>query len=115
MASDEDKIYGAFTECPFASLQCVPTYNYMPELNVYLKSCSLSVPCVLGCGTLGYLVFTAQPSIFTTHCATAFVRPVNPGIYPSIPTPAPSTAALSIIVREHKNEVRVFTECNAVD
>jgi len=90
-------------------------YDYMTELNVYLNSCSLSVPCALGCGTSGYLVLTAQPSIFTNHCATAFVRPVNPGIHPSIPTPAPSAADLSIIVRDHKNDVRVFNKYNAVD
>ena len=45
----------------------------------------------------------------------AFVKLVNPGIHPSIPTPAPSAAALSIIVWDHKNNVCVFNEYNAVD
>ena len=63
IASDEENIYGAFAECLLVPLQCVPMYNYMNETNAYLNSCSSSVLCTLGCGTVGYLVLTAQPSI----------------------------------------------------
>ena len=115
MASDEDKIYSAFAECPLAPLQGLPTYEYMTELNVYLNSCSSSLPCSLGCGTLGYLVLTAQPSIFTTHCGTAFIEPVNPGVHPIVPVPAPSAAVMAELVREHKNKIKQFQEYNAMD
>ena len=115
MASDEDKIYSAFAECPLAPLQGLPTYEYLTALNVYLNSCSSSVPCALGCGTLGFLVLTAQPSIFTTHCATPFIKPVNPGIHPTIPTPPPSAVVLAELVRAHKNRMKEFQEYNAMD
>ena len=38
MTTEEDKIFGAFTECPLAPLEGVPTYSYMTNLNVYLNS-----------------------------------------------------------------------------
>ena len=81
----------------------------MTELNIYLNSCSLSVPCAL------YLVLTAQPSIFTTHCGTPFIKPVNPGIHPTLPTPAPSAVVLAELAREHKNKNKEFREYNAMD
>ena len=87
----------------------------MTNLNVYLTSCSSSVNCPLGCGTLGYLVLTAQPAVFSTHCATAFVAPTCPGVHPTIPTPAPTAAALAEIFRNHKHDLKVFFEYHAVD
>ena len=39
MTPEEDKILGAFSECPLAPLEGVPTYEYMTNLNVYLNSC----------------------------------------------------------------------------
>ena len=47
----EDKIFGAFSECPLAPLEDVPTYEYMTNLNVYLNSCLSAVDCTFGCGT----------------------------------------------------------------
>ena len=93
MTPEEDKIFGAFSEYPLAPLEGVPTYEYMTNLNVYLNSCSSAVYCTLGCGTLGYLVLTAQPAVFNTHCVTKFVIPKNGGIHPVMPDPD-STAAI---------------------
>jgi len=87
----------------------------MTDLNVYLNSCSFSVNCELGCGTLGYLVLTAQPVIFSTHCGTSFIQPVNLGVHPDIPTQAPSASVLAILVRDHKNNAWSFNEYHAVD
>ena len=115
MTPEEDNIFGAFSECPLAPLEGVPTYEYMTNLNVYLNSCSSAVDCTLGCGTLGYLVLTAQPVVFNTHCVTKFVIPKNPGIHPVMPEPAPTAAILSELVRTHKHEVRLFNEYHDVD
>ena len=41
--------------------------------------------CMLGCGTLGYLVLTAQTSVFSTHYGTGFHVPKNMGIHPVMP------------------------------
>ena len=38
MTLEEDKILGAFSECPLAPLEGVPTYDYMMNLNVYVNS-----------------------------------------------------------------------------
>ena len=65
---EEDNIFGAFLECPFAPLEGVPTYEYMTNFNVYLSLCSSESDCTLGCGTLGYLVLTSQTAVFNTYC-----------------------------------------------
>ena len=85
MTPEEDKIFGAFSECPLSPLEGIRTYKYMTNLNVYLNLCSSAVDCTLGYGTLGYLVLTAHPAVFSTHCVTEFHVPTNPGIHPFIP------------------------------
>ena len=37
MTPEEDKIFGAFSECPLAPLESVPTYKYITDLDVYLN------------------------------------------------------------------------------
>ena len=115
MTPEEDKIFGAFSECPLAPLEGVPTYEYMTNLKVYLKLCLSAVDCTLVCEMLGYLVLTAQPAVFNTHCVTRFVTPKNPGIHPVMPDPAPTATIPSELVRTHKHEVCLFNEYHAVD
>ena len=92
MTPEEDKIFRVFSECLLAPLEGVPTYEYMKFFNVYLNSCSSAFDFTLGCGALGYLVLLAQPAIFNTHCGTEFVTPINLGIHPVMPNPAPMAA-----------------------
>ena len=115
MTPEEDKIFGAFSECPIAPLEDVPTYEYMTNLNVYRNSCLSALNCTLGCGTLGYMVLTAKLAIFNTHCVTKFITPRNTGIHPFMPNPAPTAAILSKLVRTRKHKVRLFNEYHAVD
>ena len=115
MTSEEDKIFGAFSECPLAPLEGVHTYEYMTNLKVYLNSFLSAVYCTLGCRTLGYLVLTAQPAIFNTHCVTPFITPINPSIHPVMLDPAPTAAILFEPIRTHKHEVRLFNEYHALD
>ena len=115
MTPEEDKIFGAFSEFLLTPLEGVTTYEYMTNLNLYLNSCSSAVYCTLGCGTLGYLILTAQPAVFNTHCGTDFVTPRNPGIHPVMPDPDPTAAIFSKLVRTHKHEVHLFNKYHAVD
>ena len=115
MTPEEDKIFGAFLECPIAPLEGVPTYEYMTNLNVYLNSFLSAVYCKLGCGTLVHLVLTAQTAVFNTHCGTEFFTPRNPGIHPVMPNPAPTAVIFSELVRRHKHEVLLFKEYHAVN
>ena len=64
---------------------------------------------------MGYLVLTAQPAVFKTHCVTPFITPRNLGIHPVMPGPAPTAVILSKLVRTHKHEVCLFNEYHAVD
>ena len=115
MTPEEYRIFRAFSECPLSPLESVPTYEYIPNLNVYLNSCSSAVDCTLGCGTLGYLVLTAQPTVFNTRCGTDFVTPRKLGIRPFMPDPDPTAAILSKFVRTHKQEVRLFNKYHAIN
>ena len=87
----------------------------MNNLNVYLNSCLSAVVCTLGCGTLGYMVFTAQTAVFNTYCDMAFVTPINPGIHPVMPNPDPTAAIVSELVRTHKYKVCLFNEYYVVN
>ena len=115
MTPKEDKIFGAFLECPLAPLEGIPTYEYMVNLNVYQNFCSSAVYCTLGCGTLGHLFLTAQPAVFNTHCGAEFITPRNPGICPVMPNLAPTAAIFSELVRTHKHKVCLFKKYHAVD
>ena len=55
-----------------------------------------------------------QPAVFNAHCGTEFVTPINPGIYPVMPEPAPTAAILYELVRIHKQEVSLFNEYHTV-
>ena len=115
MTPEEDKIFGAFSECSLSPLEGIRTYKYMTNLNVYLNLCSSAVDFTLGYGTLGYLVLTAQPAVFSTHCGTAFHVPTNPGIHTVIPDPTPTAVIFSELVRTHRHKVRLFNEYHTVD
>ena len=86
----------------------------MTNLKVYLNLFLPAVNCTLGCSTLEYLVLTAQPFVFNTHCGTAFCVPTNLGIHPVMPDPTPTAAILSGLVRTHKHEVRLFNKYHTV-
>ena len=115
MTLEEDKKFGAFSECPLAPLDGVPTYDYMTNLNFYLNSCLSAVDFTLGCGTLGYLVLTAHPAVFNTHRGTDFITPRNTGIHLVMLDPDPKAAILSEVFRTHKHQVCLFYEYHAVD
>ena len=69
----------------------------------------------LGCGTLEYLVLTANPTVFTLQENTPFIEPLYPGATPVIMNPAPTTALIGVIIREHTADLRVFIEYHNVD
>ena len=100
MAPKEDKIFAAFTECPLAPLEGVPTYEYTINLNVYLNLCFSAVNCTLGCDTLGYLVLTAHPAVFNNDCGMAFCVPTKTGIHTVMPNPTPTAA---LFFQTHQN------------
>ena len=115
MMTEEDKIFGAFSSFLLAPLKGVPTYDYMTNLNVCLNLCLSAVGYTLGCGTLGYLVLTAQPTVFSTHCGKAFHVPKNMGIHPVMPDPNPMAAIFSELTRTHNHKVCLFEKYHPVN
>ena len=109
----EELILSAFTECPIAPLEGVPTHTYMTEVNGFLNVCAASVHCNLGNGTVGYLVLTAQPALFKIASPTSFVKPVNPGVL-VLADPAPSAAVIGTLTRQQTENMRVFNEYHRV-
>ena len=65
-------------------------------------------PLQLGCGTLGYLPLTAPPAVYALLSATKFVVPTNPGSTVQLATPAPAAAVISVLTREHAENLRVW-------
>ena len=103
-----DNILSSMPECTIAPLQGPPNLEYLTELNTYLNSCSASVHSNLGCGTLGHLALTHPPVVYTLLSATTFVVPTNPGSTVTIPTPAPASAVITSLTREHTENLRTW-------
>ena len=57
----------------------------------------------------------ARTAVFNTHYGTRFVTPINPGIHPVMPNPAPTANILSELIRTHKHKVRLFNKYCAVN
>ena len=82
MSTKAEKIVDFF---PFPTISPIvgePTYETICELHNKLNSNAASVHSNLGCGTLGHLVLTVSPTVYSTLSATAFIVPVNPGSEP---------------------------------
>ena len=77
MTTSIESILSTFTECPIAPLEGVPTHIFMMEVNGFLNACEASVNCNLGNGTVGYLVLTAQPALFTIASPTSFDQEIH--------------------------------------
>ena len=100
MTTSTESILSTFPECPIAPLEGVPTHTYMMEVNDFLNACASSVHCILGNGTIGYLVLTAQPALFTIASPTSFFKPVNPGVL-VLADLATSAAVIETLTRPH--------------
>ena len=68
----------------------------------------------LGCGTMGYLVLTASPAVYTLMYAVPFVAHVNPGATHIIPDPPPTAAAIYKLTRTHTENMRIFREYKSI-
>ena len=95
-------------ECKMSPLQGPPNLEYLTELNTYLNLCSALVHSNLGCGTLRHIPLTATPAVYDLLSAITFVVPTNPGSTVPIPTPAPASAIIAALTREHTKNLRAW-------
>ena len=103
-----DNIIYSMPECTIPPLQGPPNQEYFTKLNPYLNSCSASVHSNFGCGTLRHLPLTAPPVVYALLSATTFVVPTNTGSTVQLSTPAPASAIISSLTREHIENLRVW-------
>ena len=91
-----------------------PDYESIADMHLKLNSNAVSVQSNLGCGTLRLLFLTVSPAVYVTLSTTTFVRPVNPGPKPSIPTG--STGAVIADLRyHHTKSAKIFTKYKNTD
>ena len=115
MSTSEDTIYANFAPCPLVPCNGIPSREFLLDVNKYINEQTVDVFSFRGCGTLGHLVLSAQPTVFALQCATVFIPPTNPGATPIIPDPAPIAAVLAAIVTNQKSEKKYFVTFEAVD
>ena len=101
MTTSTESILSTFPEFQIASLEGISTHTYMTEVNGFLSAFAASVHCNLVNGTLGYLVLTTQPALFTIASPTSFVKALNPGVL-VLADPTPSVAVIGTLTRQHK-------------
>ena len=114
MTTSIESILSTFMECPIAPLEGVPTQTFMTEVNGFLNACAASVHYNLGNSTVGYLVLTPQPALFTIVSPTSFVKPVNPGVL-VLAEPAPAEAVIGTLTRQHTENMQVINQYYSVD
>ena len=92
----------------------LPTYETIAEVHLKLKANAASVVSKLGGGAHGLLGLVLPPATYATLTNVVFNTPVNPGTTPNIE--AGGTAVqIHEIVRQHKENLRVWREYNATD
>ncbi len=92
----------------------LPTYETITEVHLKLKANASSVVSKLGGGAHGLLGLVLPPATYATLTNVVFNTPVNPGTTPNIE--AGGTAVqIHEIVRQHKENLRVWREHNATD
>ena len=114
MTTSTELILSTFPEFPIAPLEGVPTHTYMTEVNGFLNTCTASVYCNLGNGTVGYIVLKTQPDLFTIASPSSFVKPVNPGVL-VLADPAPSEAVIGTLTRQQAENMQVFNKYHSVN
>jgi hypothetical protein len=92
----------------------LPTYKTIADVHLKLKANAASVVSELRGGVHRLLGLVLPPATYATLTNVVFNTPVNPGTTPNIE--AGGTAVqIHEIVRQHKENIRVWREYNATD
>ena len=90
-----------------------PTADTLITLRKQLKANAKAVPSNLGGGNLGHLGLVIPPNRYNLLSNVPFVRPNHPG--PLAIPPGTAQHAAATMRDLHQEQLRVFTEVNAVD
>ena len=91
-----------------------PTYASIKEVNNKLSANAAAIHSTLFDGRHGLLGLTLPPSIYNTITNIPFVRPLNPGPRPIIPTNSTARATLQA-QEQHTKALIIFKEVETVD
>ena len=89
-------------------------YDNIVSVHRKFKANAASVHSTLGGGQHGLLGMTLSPETYTTVTGHQFEAPENPRVLPIIPLNN-TNAQIKQIVRQHKDNLRVWKEYNAVE
>jgi hypothetical protein len=109
-----DSIIESFPHPTIPPITGLPTYDTIATFLRLLNANAASVHSELGGGLLGHLSLTVSPAVYTTLSAVIFTVPINPGPVPIIPNNA-TTAQIQALLRNHKENLRIWTLYNNVD
>ena len=115
MVSPVETIFFTFEDPPIPPVEGVTTNKYLTALNNYLNGCAASVHSNLGNRTVGYLVLTDPPTMFSIAYAVLFVLSVNTGPTVTITDLPPTAVVIGMLTRTHDKYIRVFNEYYNVD
>jgi hypothetical protein len=114
MMTSVESIREGFSFITIAKQFGLPTYETIAEVHLKLKANAASVVSKLSGGAHGLLGLVLPPATYAILTNVVFNTPVNPGTTPNIE--AGGTAVqIHEIVRQHKENLRVWREYNATD
>ena len=108
-----DMIYNSFSECPIVLLDCFPTTDHLLITCAYLNSETSNIQSNLGNGSLGQMVITAVPAVFSLQRSEGYVLTVNPGHIAAIPQSG-TGPQISVLKTNHNELLCIWCLHNAV-
>ena len=109
MPSSIENIVDEFTFPTIDPIIGTPDYESIADIHLKLSSNSALFQFNLGCGTLGLLLLTVSPAVYSTLSYIVFVPPVNPGPEPNIPDGATGDT-ITNLQYHHRVAINIFTE-----
>lgn len=105
-----EAIISGFPNPSLPKIEGLPTYECLKEIRTLLKENATSIPCTLGGGDNGYLGMVVNAAVYTTIVPhDPFTIPAQPTTIPIIP-PNATAAATGQLVREHSEQLRIWSE-----
>ena len=114
--SSVDDILAKFPTSKLPRINGEPNYDSITNMKSELFANAAVIPTSLGGAQLGHLGLIMQPALYQTLSDTAFIIPSDPGPLPVFnPNVSYTAAHRDTIIREHKEQRRLFDTITNVD
>ena len=116
MSLSVDDIVGKFPHKNLPAIQGEPTYATINDVMQIMYANAAAVPTTLGGGKHGHIGLIMKDSLYATLSTDAFIVPTPLGPFPSFnPNVRYTQVQRDEIVRQHKEETRISSNCTNVD